>query len=114
MDSGRQIASVGYTAASDHLAEDGTREKLIAATSELWPPTFDQRWSQTQGGFDGQIFSITNFLQEVFSKNTFIMVGVLGGRHNERLVRIVLIDQDLGVECPDLSMLSTGLGTIHL
>lgn len=42
------------------------------------------------------------------------MVGVLGGRHNERLVRIVLIDQDLGVECPDLSMLSTGLGTIHL
>lgn len=35
LDSGRQIASVGYTAASDHLAEDTTRERLIAARSEL-------------------------------------------------------------------------------
>lgn len=91
-----------------------TGENDCSEVRTVWLPTFDQRCSSTQGGFHGQIFSITNFLQEVFSKNTFIMVGVLGGWHNERLVDIVLIDQNLGVECPEMSMLSTGLGTIHL
>lgn len=39
-----RFSSVGYTAASDHLAEYATREKKKKDRSEVrtvWPPTFD-------------------------------------------------------------------------